>query len=122
MKVGKTFNSCKISGFVRSGEVHVLMYSSSISWDPYVAAGRELNISSKSCCGVLRLEESSIVSETEADSGIEIDRGEGEYEREMEGVSRNGSLGALGLFARGDSSAAKFLRAGIGGFERRGCD
>ncbi len=122
MKVGKTFNSCKISGFVRSGEVHVLMYSSSISWDPYVAAGRELNISSKSCGGVLRLEESSIVSETEADSGIEIDRGEGEYEREMEGVSRNGSLGALGLFARGESSAAKFLRAGIGGFERRGCD
>lgn len=40
----------------------------------------------------------------------------------MEGVSRNGSLGALGLFARGESSAAKFLRAGIGGFERRGWD
>jgi hypothetical protein len=38
----------------------------------------------------------------------------------MAGVSRNGSLGALGLFARGESCAAKFLRAGIGGFERRG--
>lgn len=48
MKVGKTFKSCKISGLVRSGEVHVLMNSSSISGDPYVAAGRGLNISSKS--------------------------------------------------------------------------
>jgi hypothetical protein len=38
----------------------------------------------------------------------------------MAGVSRNGSLGALGLFARVESCAAKFLRAGIGGFERRG--
>lgn len=39
---------------------------------------------------------------------------------EMAGVSRNGSLGALGLFARDESCAAKFLRAGTGGFGRRG--
>jgi hypothetical protein len=69
---------------------------------------------------VLGLDESSIVSEREVDKGIELDRGDGEYERENAGVSRNGSLGALGLFARWESCAAMVLRVGIGGFEPRG--
>ena len=78
MNAGKTFKSCKTSGFVRSGEVQILIYSSSISWGAYVAAGRGLNTSSNSWRGVLGLEESSMVSEREVDSGIMLERGEDE--------------------------------------------
>ena len=78
MNAGKTSKSCKTSGFVRSGEVQILMYSSSISWGAYVAAGRGLNTSSKSGGGVLGLEESSMVSERDVDSGIMLERGEEE--------------------------------------------
>jgi hypothetical protein len=78
MNVGKSFKSWQISGFMRSGEVQILMYSSSISWVLYVGAGRGLNISSNSWRGVLGLEESSMVSVREVDRGIVLERGEDE--------------------------------------------
>jgi hypothetical protein len=49
-----------------------------MSWDPYVAAGRELNMSSISGGGVTGLGGSSIVSEREVDSGTVKDWGEDE--------------------------------------------
>jgi hypothetical protein len=78
MNVGKTFKSCKNSGFVTSGEVQSLMYSSSISWGPYGGVERGLKISSNSCGGVLGLGESSMVSEREVDRGIVLEWGEDE--------------------------------------------
>jgi hypothetical protein len=78
MNVGKSFKSWQISGFMRSGEVQILMYSSSISWVVYVGAGRGLNISSNSWRGVLGLEESSMVSVREVDRGMVLERGEDE--------------------------------------------
>jgi len=78
INVGKSFKSCRISGFVRLGAVQVLIYSSSMSGEAYVTAGRGLNTSSNSGGGVLGLEESSMVSERDVDRGIELDRGEDE--------------------------------------------
>jgi len=60
-----------------------------------------------------------MVSEREEERAA-IDWGEDECDRG--GVSRNGSLGALGLFARGASCVEEFRRVGASGFDRRGCD
>jgi hypothetical protein len=90
MKVGNNLISCASSGFVRSGDVHTLKYSSSSS-----------NLLSSVCKndGASRevipgLGGSSVSWPLTVK--IESAFGECEFDPPTEGASKNGSLGALG--------------------------
>lgn len=90
--VGNKFKSCRISGSLRSGEVHTRMYSPSTS-SSSAFSNRNGVTSSKVVVGV----EDSSGSPTTV---VALDRFDGVVatDREGVGVSKNGSLGARARF------------------------
>lgn len=90
-KEGNIFKSSRSSGFVRSGDVHIRMYCSSVSSKESSA------LEAKGVCSpCIGLRGSSCTSEPSAPrmAGVFF----GDSECDSTGVSRNGSLGARARF------------------------
>jgi len=100
MKIGKTLSKEINSGLGRSGDVHVRMYSPSVSSKVVFTLGVASSSSSSPTSPTIGLGSSSILSETtRVDTGAWLIRRDGRDDVVGLWLSKNGSLGARGRFA-----------------------